>query len=109
MSSIGNLKKIVDLRTLWAHEEKDFSKWVSENLSMLGDAIELDIDTESAICESAVGNFSIDIFAEEEGTRRKIIIENQLSSTDHDHLGKIITYAAGKNADVIIWIVKQAR
>lgn len=45
----------------------------------------------------------------EEGTNRKIIIENQLGDTDHDHFGKIITYASGKEADVIIWIVKRAR
>jgi hypothetical protein len=47
--------------------------------------------------------------ATEDGTNRKIIIENQLADTNHDHLGKVITYAAGKDADVIIWIIKRAR
>ena len=51
----------------------------------------------------------MDLFASEEGTNRKIIIENQLEDTNHDHLGKIITYASGKDAEVIIWIVKRAR
>ncbi|MDE7015414.1 MAG: DUF4268 domain-containing protein, partial [Kineothrix sp.] len=59
--------------------------------------------------ESPVGSFSVDLFATEEGTGMKIIIENQLEDTNHDHLGKIITYAAGKEASVIIWIVKRAR
>jgi hypothetical protein len=59
--------------------------------------------------ESAVGDFNVDIFASETGTDRKIIIENQLEDTDHDHLGKLITYASGKGADVIIWVVKHAR
>ena len=60
--------------------------------------------------ESAVGSFNVDIFAAEEGgTGRKIIIENQLEETNHDHLGKIITYASGKGAEVVIWIVKRAR
>ena len=48
-------------------------------------------------------------YATETGTDRKIIIENQLEDTDHDHLGKLITYASGKGADVVIWVVKHAR
>ena len=59
--------------------------------------------------ESSVGNFSVDLYALEEGTERRIIIENQLEDTNHDHLGKLITYASGKGAEVIIWVVKRAR
>lgn len=59
--------------------------------------------------ESSVGDFNVDILASETGTDRKIIIENQLEDTNHDHLGKLITYASGKSADVIIWVVKHAR
>ena len=59
--------------------------------------------------ESAVGGFNVDLYATEEGTGRRIIIENQLEDTNHDHLGKIITYASGKGAEVIVWIVKRAR
>lgn len=32
-----------------------------------------------------------------------------VEDTDHDHLGKLITYASGKGADVVIWVVKHAR
>lgn len=59
--------------------------------------------------EANVGRFNVDILAEEEGSGRKIIIENQLESTDHDHLGKIITYASGYDAEIIVWVVKDAR
>ncbi len=59
--------------------------------------------------ESAVGKYSVDIYGKEEGTDRKVVIENQLEDSDHDHLGKIITYASGKDAKTIIWIVKRAR
>ncbi len=106
---LGCMKKINDLRTVWPHEAYDFSKWLAqeENLSKLSDDIGIDIVLEEL--ESSVGNFNVDLYAKEEGTGRKIIIENQLEDTNHDHLGKIITYASGKGAEVVIWIVKHAR
>ena len=73
----------------------------------MSDTIGIDIVLEEL--ESAVGGFNVDLYASEEGTGRKIIIENQLEDTNHDHLGKIITYASGKGAEVIVWIVKRAR
>ena len=103
------MKRIDDLRSIWPHEEQDFSKWLAqkENLEQLSDAIEIDLELEET--ESPVGSFSVDIYARESGSSRGIIIENQLEDTDHDHLGKIITYAAGKDAEIIVWIVKRAR
>lgn len=73
----------------------------------MSDSVDIDIELEER--ESSVGDFNVDIYAKEEGSGRKIIIENQLEETNHDHLGKIITYASGKGAEVIIWIVKGAR
>lgn len=109
MGSLGKIEKVDDLRTIWKHEAHDFTKWLAEeeNLALLSEAVGIDIVLEDT--ESPVGSFNVDIFASEEGTSRKIIIENQLEDTNHDHLGKIITYASGKNADVVIWIVKRAR
>lgn len=109
MKSLGTIKKVDDLRSVWPHEAHDFSKWLAkeENLTLLSDTIGIDIVLEEL--ESAVGGFNVDLYATEEGTGRKIIIENQLEDTNHDHLGKIITYASGKGAEVIVWIVKRAR
>ncbi len=59
--------------------------------------------------ESPVGGYSLDILAKEDDTDDVVVIENQLGNTDHDHLGKIITYGAGKDAKYIIWVVKSAR
>lgn len=109
MIKLGKIKRITDIRSVWHHEEKDFSKWLAqdENLKELSDAIGIDIVLEER--ESSVGSFSVDLYALEEGTERRIIIENQLEDTNHDHLGKLITYASGKGAEVIIWVVKRAR
>lgn len=107
--ALGKIKKITDLRSVWSNEALDFTKWLGkeENLSQLGEAIGIELTMEEE--EAAVGDFKVDIYASETGTDRKVIIENQLEDTNHDHLGKIITYAAGKDAQVVVWIVKRAR
>ena len=79
---------------MWSHEALNFTPWVAENVDLLADAVGLDITVDET--ESSVGDFNVDIYASETGTDRKIIIENQLEDTDHDHLGKLITYASGK-------------
>ena len=107
MVNLGTLKEITDLRSIWPHEALNFTPWVAENVDLLADAVVLDITVDET--ESSVGDFNVDIYASETGTDRKIIIENQLEDTDHDHLGKLITYASGKGADVVIWVVKHAR
>ena len=106
---LGKIKRVTDLRSVWHHEAKDFSKWLAQenNLMQLSEAIGVDIVLEEL--ESSVGSFNVDLYAIEEGTDRRIIIEKQLEDTNHDHLGKLITYASGKGAEVIVWIVKRAR
>lgn len=107
-TQISKLKK-VDLRNVWGHEALDFTQWLSldENLSLLSEEVEISI--KSPRTEVSVGRYNVDILAEEENSGRKIIIENQLEDTNHDHLGKIITYASGHDAEIIIWIVKNYR
>lgn len=109
MTELGKMEQITDLRSVWQYEEQDFSQWMAkeENLALLSDTIGVDIELEET--ESSVGNFSVDLYGVESGTDRKVIIENQLEDTNHDHLGKIITYASGKNAEIVIWVVKRAR
>ena len=106
---LGKIKRITDLRSIWPHEANDFTKWLADehNLAKLGEEIGIELELEER--ESSVGNFNVDLYAKEEGTGRKVIIENQLEETDHDHLGKLITYASGKGAEVVVWVVKRAR
>lgn len=105
---LGRLEK-VNLRDVWKHEAYDFSTWVSkeENINLLSDTVGIDIEVIET--EASVGSFSVDILAKDPNDGSKIIIENQLERTDHDHLGKIITYASGYDAKTIIWIVKSVR
>jgi hypothetical protein len=109
MKSLGKMTKVEDLRSVWPHEANDFTKWLvqEENLMLLGETIGIDLEPEER--ESKVGSFTVDIYAKESGTDRCVIIENQLEETNHDHLGKLITYASGKGAEVIVWVVKHAR
>lgn len=105
---LGKVQK-VDLREVWKHEASDFTNWLAQadNLEQLSQ--EIGIDIRLIKTEANVGRFNVDILAEEEATGHKIIIENQLEDTNHDHLGKIITYASGYDARVIIWVVRNAR
>lgn len=106
---LGKIKRVTDLRSIWPHEANDFTKWLADehNLAKLGEEIGIELELEER--ESSVGSFNVDLYAKEEGTGRKVIIENQLEETDHDHLGKLITYASGKGAEVVVWVVKRAR
>ena len=105
---LGKLKE-VDIRSVWAHEQYDFSKWLAteENIQELGNTLNLslaEIET-----EKFVGGYRCDIICKDELTGKAVLIENQLEQTNHDHLGKIITYASGLDASVIVWIVAEAR
>src|SRR5258708_4475707 len=105
---LGKLEK-GDLRKGWLHEAIAFTNGSAlvENLKLLSD--EIGIDIKLLQTEAQVGKFIADMLAEEENTGRKVIIENQLEPTNHDHLGKIITYASGYDAEIIIWIVESTR
>ena len=105
---LGKLKE-VDIRSVWSHEQYDFSKWLAteENIKELGDTLNLSLtDVET---EKFVGNYRCDILCKDEITGKAVLIENQLEATNHDHLGKIITYASGLDASVVVWIVSSAR
>ena len=95
------------LRSVWAHEEHHFTKWLRDNIDLLG--AELGIEIEDARTEEAVGDFSSDIVAREMNSGEVIVIENQYNRTDHDHLGKLLTYSSGKNAGFTIWLAEEFR
>src|SRR5215471_19803609 len=102
---IGKIQRI-PLREVWKHEAHDFTRWLRENLDVLDDV--LDFSLSQAEREQPAGDFSVDIVAtDDEG--RSVIIENQFGKSDHDHLGKLVTYAASLDAKCAVWIVGDAR
>jgi len=109
VSNMRNLKTLtqVPLRTVWRNESQDFTPWLAENLTALGEALGMELEHEAV--EAPVGGFSLDILATDLNRNRPVVIENQLSATDHDHLGKILTYAAGFDASAVVWVAESLR
>jgi len=103
---LGRLVRI-DPREIWSSEE-EFNNWLIDNIDILAEAIGMDLEVIEV--ESEVGEFRADIIARDlSGEGRIVIIESQLGRTDHEHLGKIITYAAGRNASAVVWISPEFR
>ncbi len=104
MSKDLGLFKKVDIRRVWGNEAAEFTPWLAkeENMALLGQALGLELEVENI--EVAVGPYSADILAKDTGTGKYVVIENQLGKTNHDHLGKSITYGSALDASAIVWI-----
>ncbi len=102
---LGKLKK-VDLREIWNGEAKDFTPWLAkeENILLLGETLNIELEVQDQ--EKNVGPFRADILCKDTLNDHYVLIENQLERTDHNHLGQLMTYAAGLDAVTIIWISK---
>jgi hypothetical protein len=102
---LGRLERI-ELRAGWPHEAASFTPWLAqtENLRLLGETLGLTLEPEGT--EMSVGPFRADILCRDVGQDRLVLIENQLEQTDHTHLGQTLTYTAGLNASVVIWVAK---
>tara|TARA_B100001123_G_C15129187_1_gene954593 strand:+ start:131 stop:1081 length:951 start_codon:yes stop_codon:yes gene_type:complete len=108
MTNIGKITKI-PIRDEFPHEAHNFTPWLKENLHYIEEKLHLSFgDVNNILTEVPVGPYFCDVLAETiDG--KKVVIENQFQRADHDHLGKMLTYAAGLNADMLIWIAEEFR
>jgi RecB family endonuclease NucS len=99
---IGKIKR-VPLRDVWRHEALEFTKWLQDNMDVLNEVVGLSLS--NAERERSAGDFNVDLVAED-AAGNPVIIENQLERSNHDHLGKLLTYLVAIGAKAAIWIVQ---
>lgn len=104
MAKIEKIRKR-PLRSVWKNEAHDFTPWLCANMDYLSEQLGLNIS--NPVSEAQSENFKVDIQAESDNG--PVVVENQFGPSNHDHLGKIITYRTAFNAKIAIWIVEEAR
>jgi Domain of unknown function (DUF4268) len=104
-AEVGRIERVA-LREVWPHEALDFTPWLERNPDALGEVLDFNLDNVER--ERATGDFSVDLVAEDQ-SGDTVVIENQLERSDHDHLGKLVTYVAALEASSAIWMVRDPR
>jgi hypothetical protein len=104
--SLGRLE-FLSPRDVWRHEERDFTPWLAENIGFLSDAVGVRIVVDQI--EHRVGSYVLDVLGRVDESDAIVVIENQLGTTDHSHLGQLLAYAAGLDASIIIWVAGDVR
>lgn len=97
----------VEARSAWGHEAHDFTPWLADNLDRLSDALGIPLELTGR--EVSCGRYSADILATNPADQSVVLIENQLEASDHTHLGQILTYLAGLDAHVMVWLAPNFR
>ena len=105
--NLAKIERVSDLRATWPNEAQHFTPWLADNIAQLGEALGMDLELQQT--EAPVGGYSLDILATDLNSSRPVIIENQLEATNHGHLGQLLTYAAGFDAGVVVWVTREFR
>lgn len=107
MQQLSHLEYIKDPKDVWPSEAHDFTPWLLNNAVRLSEVLGIDLElTEN---EYPVGDFALDLIGRDLTNDCPLIVENQLTVTDHTHLGKVVTYSAGTDARTIVWMATRFR
>lgn len=104
-AALGKIQK-VKLREAWPNEASDLTPWLAEHPELLSETLGIG-DLEVQETEKSVGDYRADLVLE--SVAGTVVVENQLDHTDHDHLGKLLTYGAGERARTVVWIARRFR
>jgi hypothetical protein len=105
-------------RDLWPREP-DFSRWLAANPGLLAECLGLPglevTGREVVVGDQVAGSDSLGRLRWDGGLRadltardalgRSVVIEAQLGSADHGHLGQLVSYATELQADFAVWVV----
>lgn len=105
-SQIGTLEN-VQVRTVWPDEAGHFTPWLAEHVELLSEALGMELELEGR--EVEVGEFTADLVLRDLSSDGLVVVENMYGSTNHDHLGKLITYAAGLKASYAVLLTEKFR
>ena len=103
---IGTLEQF-PVRSVWPKEAGDFTPWLAENVELIGQALGMELELKGQ--EVPVGGYSADLVLRDLSSGALVVVENMYGSTDHDHLGKLITYAAGLEASYAVLLTETFR
>lgn len=94
------------VRGVFRDEARDFTTWLEQHVDVLAERLGIELNVVQR--EKDVGDFNVDLLCED-ASGRPVIIENQLEKSDHDHLGKLLTYLVNLDASAAIWVTGEPR
>ena len=102
---LENLLTKVKMKDFWLKEDADFTPWVIDNLQEISDLTGINLGIpmmqQRVGCRYKADVIAVDMNAENE----MVVIENQITDFNHDHLGKGLTYMTNvENVYTVIWI-----
>lgn len=106
-SQRNTAQPVENVRTVLPSEARDFTPLVADSIDQLSVATGLDLQ-HPKVEQSVRGRF-VDILAEDAKRGLSVVIENQYGESNADHLGRLIAYASGKRAGILIWIAEDFR